>query len=103
MDKTLWQIIKGTFIGTDGEGSAKRALAFWFGVFLTGSMQIVFEYCFWLSVSSLSPTTAQILVVKMYEPVHFSLQISTWMFTGLATIESITNFISVIRGREKTE
>ena len=96
--KSLWQILKGTLLGTDSEGSAKRATSFFFVIILLTSLTLVYEYCFYISIIAKEPTAVQTMVVKMYEAIHFSLQLSIWVFLGLATIESVTNLWKTIKG-----
>lgn len=97
-DKSLWQIIKGTVMGTDGHGSSKRATSFYIVTILITSLLAVYEYCFYKASLCTAPTTAQLKIVSMYEGIHFLLHCSLWMFAGLATIETVTNLIKVIRG-----
>lgn len=99
--KTFIEIIKGTLTGTDGDGSAKRITSFWFAVVLLGTLTGVYEHCFYLSVTSLVPTKVQEMVVRMYEPLHYSLQLTIWMLCGLATIETVTALIKTLKGDKK--
>lgn len=98
--KSFWEIIKGTLTGVDNEGSAKRITTFYFAVILITSLTLVYEYCFYLAVISLVPTVVQVSVVKMYEAIHFSLQLTLWLLCGLATVETVTSLIRTIRGKE---
>jgi hypothetical protein len=97
----LSEIIKGTFLGLNHEGSSKRMTAFFFSVVLVGTLTAIYEYCFYLAVIAMAPTPAQMAVVKMYESIHYSLQLTIWMLLGLATVETITNIIRLIRGKDE--
>jgi hypothetical protein len=96
--KSLWTTIKETLQGTNSEGSAKRATAFYFTAILLTSLTAVYEYGFYKAVNAIKPTEVHILVIKMYDGIHFSLQLSIWGFFGLATIETITTLVKVIKG-----
>jgi hypothetical protein len=97
-NKTFWDIIIGTFAGATGEGSSKRATSFYLVVVILSSLTAIYEYCFYLSSISLAPTSVQIAIVNMYKPIHFSIQLSVWMFFGLATIETVTTLVRTIKG-----
>ncbi len=103
MKKTLWDILKETFTGNTQEGSAKRITAFFFVVVLLGSLTYVYEMAFWVSANSATPTSVQIQIVKMYEPLHFSLQLSIWIILGLATVEGITWLVKTLKGNVSQE
>lgn len=85
-------------LGLNGEGSAKRATAFFFTCVLLLSLTAVYEFCFYLAVMAPAPTNVHVLIVKMYEPIHFSMQLTIWMLLGLATVETITSLIRTIKG-----
>lgn len=101
--KGLFQTLLGSIQGVNNEGSAKRMTMFWVVVVLLTSMTATHEYCYYLAVISLNPTTVQIIVVKSFEPIHFSLQVTLWMFAGLATVESVTALIKMVKGGGNSE
>ena len=104
MKNTFKDVLIGTFSSATGEGSAKRATSFYLVVVILSSLTAIYEYCFYLSSISVNPTVVQISIVDMYKPIHFSIQLSVWMFFGLATIETVTALIRTIKGSpEKIE
>ncbi len=96
MEKTFWQTILGTLVGIDNEGSAKRISMAFICICLLLPMNITLQYCYHKASSSSAPTEAQILVIKSYEEINFSYQITFWMCAGLATLERLTDFIKAI-------
>lgn len=101
--KTLWQIIKGTLIGEDGEGSAKRAASFYFTLVLLTSMIFVEEYCYYLATLSASPTTAQMVVIKSHEPIMFSILLTLWIFFGFTSFDKIVDAFKWFKGVKSQE
>ena len=101
-NKSLFSILKGTIQGLNADGgSSKRITAMYFVTVLLTGLTGTYAYCYYISAMSLKSTEAQILIIKMYEPIHFSIQISVWMFFGLATIETITSLIKTIKGSKE--
>lgn len=101
--KTFWQIIKGSLSGTDGEGSAKRLCMAFFCLCLIMPSKIVYLICFYAASISLAPTSVQIMIVKMYQPLNWTEQLSLWMFAGLATFEGVSNLVKWFRGGKAEE
>lgn len=97
-NKSLYQIIKGTLLGTDNEGSAKRATGFWLTIFLVSSLVGVEEYCYIIAVSALVPTAAQMVVVKSHESVIWSILISGMIYSGLTSVDKIIDFFKFLKG-----
>jgi len=101
--KSFTEIFKSTFTGANEEGSSKRVTSFYFVAILLTSMTMVYEYCFYLAVSAVAPSSTQVMVVKMFDSIHYSLQLTIWMLLGLATVETITALIRTVRGGDKKE
>jgi hypothetical protein len=101
MEKTLWQIIKGSFKGSDGEGSAKR-IATWHFMILLTALTGAYIYEFHFSTHSEAPTEIQIKIVDMFTIVVYSYLITVWLLLGLATLEWITYLVRSIKGESAT-
>lgn len=101
--KTLWQTMLGTIQGTSGEGSAKRICMAFFCLCIIMPSKIVYLVCFYLSAISLAPTSVQVLVIKMYQPLTWTEHLSLWMFAGLATFEGVVALLKWIRGGNANE
>ncbi len=97
-NKSLWQIIKGTLLGTDNEGSAKRATGFWLTIALVSSLIGAEEYCYILANACITPTAAQIIVVKSHESIIWSILISGMIYSGLTSVDKIIDFFKFIKG-----
>lgn len=97
-NKSIGQIFKGTLLGTDGEGSAKRMCMMFICLFILLPSKITYLYCLYLSVISSAPTTTQLIIVRIYEGMTFWEHVSLWMFAGLATFEGVVALIKWIRG-----
>lgn len=102
-NKTLWQIIKGTLLGTDNEGSAKRATGFWLTIALVSSLIGAEEYCYILANACVTPTIAQMIVVKSHESIIWSILISGMIYSGLTSVDKIIDFFKFIKGGNNKE
>lgn len=102
-NKSFWQIIKGSFLGTDGEGSGKRMASFYFTIVLLTSMIAIEEYCYYLAAISTIPTTVQTIIVRSHEPILFSLLLTLWIFFGFTSADKVIDFVKFIKGDKKEE
>jgi len=99
-EKSMWATIKGTLIGSDGEGSAKRAASAYFTMVLLTSLIGIEEYCYYLAIKSLDPTTAQMIVVRSHESIIWLICLTLWLFFGFTSVDKIIDFIKFIKGKD---
>lgn len=99
--KSLINVLKGTILGVDGKGSAKRIAAMHF-LFLITILDIA--YVHWCNVivdraqPGVAPSVIDTKVIDMYTYVHASHSVNLWLFLGLATIEMIFQIVKLIKG-----
>jgi hypothetical protein len=105
----ILEILKGTIIGLDGEGSAKRATSFYFVVVLLTAMIgfYLYEFKYIIHKSGINGmpapiTTVDTAVIGMYEYIFTITTITVWLLLGLATLETITKLVQIFKG-QKTE
>lgn len=94
----LYKTLIGTIQGLDNEGSAKRVTVMFFTVVLLSSVLWVYNNGFTAAYLAATPTTVHTSIVAMYTTVLYSILLTIWVLLGLATIETITSLIKLIKG-----
>lgn len=97
-NKSLWQIIKGSFTGSDNEGSAKRMASFYFTAVLITAMVGVYLYCYYLAVNAAAPTTTQTIVVNSFEWTFGAMLLTVWVFFGFTSGDKLMDLFRFMRG-----
>lgn len=101
--KSLFDVLKGTILGVDGEGSAKRIAAMHFLLLIT---IIDFAYLYWCDVivirakPGIIPSVIDTNVMDQFTHVHDSHTLSLWLLLGLATLEMIFQIVKLIKGEK---
>lgn len=94
----LFKTLVGTIQGLDNEGSAKRVTVLFFTVVLLSSLIWVYNSALTAAYSAIAPTTIHTAIVAMFTTVLYSILLTIWVLLGLATIETITSLIKLIKG-----
>jgi len=94
----LWKTLVGTIQGLDNEGSAKRVTVMFFTVVLLSSLLWVYNAGFIAAYKAVAPTQVHASIVSMYTTVLYSILLTIWVLLGLATIETITSLIKLLKG-----
>lgn len=97
--KGLWEILKGTLTGIDGEGSNKRLAAFYIITVLITALVGVYVYEFHCVVQKGGSDPASMYILKMLNPMLDVLLMFVGVAMGLASIEQITTLFKTIRGQ----
>lgn len=97
-NKSLWQLLKGTLMGTDNEGSAKRATGFWLTIIILTSLVIVEEYCYIIANKALIPTTAQMVTVNSHTTIIGSVIVTGLIYGGLTSVDKLIDLFKFIKG-----
>lgn len=97
-NQSLWKLLKGTISGTDQQGSAKRATAFYVVIVLISAITFVYVRGFYMSINKLCSEEICKIIINLYPTVLWSFIVFVLILLGLATVENITNIFKVIRG-----
>lgn len=98
--KNMWDIIKGSITGVDGEGSSKRMATMYVLMFLVTPLNIAFIWAFMESVHLPDGNKIAAFIAGMYISILGIYIIYIAINSGLTSVEQLANFWKTIKGQK---
>jgi len=101
--KTLWDILKGSLAGFEGEGSNKRVASFYIITILITGMIACFLYSYIYVIHAKDSSNSTMYVLKSFNMIFNTFIVFLSVLMGLASVEQVINVFKMIRGQKPDE